>query len=340
MKLNEKLTKIFEGIDPTGSMPDEIKSDIIDTFTESVKELSLVEKKKYEHRAKKAILSIKEEANVRMKELAKSIKEACDAEIEEVTTAKDDEKAKAVESALEEQDKEYTEKMSELVEAIDKDRSAKLDEIVTKYESNIVNDKLVEQVSQYFDKYLEEVRPEETIVNECTARRHERLFSEMRTMLAVNDDYVQNEVAEAIFDAKSQLDEKDNKIKELMSTNEIVSEQVKQMEAVSLLESKVQDLTPKERAFIETRFDGCTASVIEEKFDEAVKAFKKDEMDRLKKLTKKSSSKVKSKIKPIENVQETKKPSKAKVMTESTDGVIDKSADGFIDEYANMCKRK
>ena len=45
----------------------------------------------------------------------------------------------------------------------------------------------------------------------------EESVTEIRKILAVNDDYVRTEIKEAVEDAKSQLDEKDETINQLIN---------------------------------------------------------------------------------------------------------------------------
>ena len=326
------MTKIFESIDPSGNLPDDVKTGLISLISEKTEELSAVSKQKYQHRANKVISDIKTEANKRMKSLASELKEACDKEINELKSEH------AIQ--LDEQDISYTDKMVKLVEAIDSDRTEKMELVVEKLTKTkldeSVNVDLVNDVSKYLDAHLTEIEPTETLISEARMLQYEKMYSGLRELLVVNDDFVRTEVTEAIMDAKSQLSRKDTKISKLNESNRVLSESLDKIEATRLLEKKLMDLSPKESIYLESIFNGCGTQMIEDKFDEARKAFVKDETGRLKKLKEKSSSKIKTRINPIESAV---KKSKAKATSVNlAESKTDSSeTSSYVDSYAELC---
>jgi hypothetical protein len=184
-----------------------------------------------------------------------------------------------LESLYEAIDLDHTEKTKQLLEAIDEDRSAKLKHITTVFEESAV-----ERVKSFMDTYIEEAMPVTTEVDVAKLMRLEEAVNSIREILVVNDDFVQNEVKEALVDVKSQLDEakssKDDAVNDLMVENMELRKELKKNEATRLLESITADMKPSMAAFVKKYFkDENDVSVISEKKDEAIALFEAEEAD-------------------------------------------------------------
>jgi hypothetical protein len=143
-----------------------------------------------------------------------------------------------------------------------------------------VTEKLTDQVSDYLDAYLEEVKPQETLIDSSKMKRLEKMFEGIKEIMMVNDDYVQDEIKEAILDAKSIIEAKDKEINKLMLEKVQLGKKIKIDEAQQVLEEKISGSSPKLKAYLETTFKGASKEIIEEKFDEAVTAFENEEQTR------------------------------------------------------------
>jgi len=197
--------------------------------------------------------------------------------LQEALDKMDDEHVEMFNEALEAQDELQSHMLEQLVEMIDEDHLNKLNTIEeafkTQYETTIT-----EKVNEFIDTYIAESMPTREVVDGAKLQRLEECMSSIREILVVNDDFVQTEVKEALEDAQTQLDEKQEKINSLMVENMDIRKQVKKSEAVSLLEKKTKGMKPAQAAFVTNFFEGVNdPKVISEKLNDAVKAFKADE---------------------------------------------------------------
>jgi len=289
MTLKEHLMKIDPSMDET--LIDEFVAMVDTSITEAkkagfnegiakVSELdeensdkmeSLFEELKVKHTT--ALTEQEEEFNKKLTELEEKLTTDHTAALD----AQDGEFAEMFQEALDAQDELQTSMLDELVEKLDTDYTAKLDTIEeafkTQYETTIT-----EKVNEFIDTYIAESVPQEVVVDSAKLRRLEECMHSIRETLVINDDFVQTEVKEALEDAQSQIDEKQEKINSLMVENMDIRKQIKSSEAASLLEKKTADMKPAMASYIENYFDGVKdPKVISEKLDDAVKAFKADE---------------------------------------------------------------
>ncbi len=241
--------------------------------------------------------------------------------VKQVTENIDIDHGKKLEQILDKIDEDHTAKLEQVVEAIDKDHTEKLEKVIeTLQDKN--DEKLMEHISDYLDTYLNEVKPKEVIVNEAKLKRFEKMFEGLKEILIVNDDVIQTEVKEAILDAKDIIESKDKEINRLMLEKVELTNKIKNEEAQQVLMNKLNGSSPKLKAYLETTFKNASKDIIEEKFDEAVDAFEKDEQSRRDEILENEVSGVKPK----------------QVITENL--VQDRSVtDPTMDQYVNMIKK-
>jgi hypothetical protein len=191
----------------------------------------------------------------------------------------DEEVTAKAKEMLEHQDADHAKKFDLALEALDDDRAGKLQEVINYYE-NLYEDKIVEKVNDYLEAFLEEALPTADAVDALELSRLQEAFETIKKICVVNDDYVQSEICEALEDAKTQVQEKQDKINELMQEKIELVKKIKEDEAGDLLESKTKDMKPAEAAYVCKFFEGATAEEISERLDEAVEAFEKDQAEK------------------------------------------------------------
>ena len=213
--MKDKLKAILEQIDPKQEyFTESIQNDFVALFEAKLEEKN-IEIQKLEESHTESLARLDE---VHTKTLSESIdrldEEHCE-KMKEVVAHIDTVHYNKMKTVLEAIDADRVGKLNKIEEKIDADHTAKLQNIINMYESNY-SDNLVEKVSDYLDVYLEEVLPEEKAVNMAKVARYDDVFTEMRKLLVVTDEFVNSEIKEAVEDAKQQLDEKTDSINELM----------------------------------------------------------------------------------------------------------------------------
>ena len=119
-------------------------------------------------------------------------------------------------------------------------------------------------------------RVEEKAVNMAKVARYDEIFSEMRKLLVVSDEFVNSEIKEAVEDAKQQLDEKTDSINELMLEKIAMAKAIERLEAKSLLREETENMTAGEKAYITNFFENANVEEINSKLNEAVRAYDND----------------------------------------------------------------
>jgi len=269
--MKDELKQILEKVDPN-----------FEIFTEAVQEefVSLIESKI--DQAKQAAFEVgnerllEQDADHAQKltalveaidadhaEKLESLVEAIDsdhaAKLENLMEAIDTDHAEKLQNLVEAIDDDHTDKLQAMLEAIDADHVAKLKAVIKKYETE-TEDRIVEGVSDYLDTYIEESMPSNELADLAKLQRLEEAYTQIRKIVAVNDDFIQEEVKEAMIDAKIQLDEKQSKIDSLLAEKVQMRKEFRQFEAQQVLEEKTKDMPAKKRAYVRSFLKEATSS--------------------------------------------------------------------------------
>jgi hypothetical protein len=309
--MKDKLKKIFEKVDPS-IFPEKIQAELT-TLIES--KIKLTEEKAFESgyaEGKKLLEKQDEEYTEKLKKLVETYDEDHSAKLQKLVEKIDTDHTKKLEKLVEDIDADHTKKFEAIVEKIDRDHTAKLEDVISLATKQIneakaevsalkeskVNES-VEAVSKYLDTYLEEAVPTAKVTDAAKLARLTEAFNKMKEILVVNEDYVQTEIREAVQDAKCQLDEKDNKINQLMAEKVELKANMKKYEAEKLLESTTKTMSPTKKAFIEKFFEGSDVKEISARLDEAVKAFDKENTQKREMLIEKNKNAGTKIVKPV-----------------------------------------
>jgi hypothetical protein len=224
-------------------------------------------------------------------------------EIETAFNASVDQKVKIhVEKALMEQDEDYSKKLEKLVEAIDTDHTAKLDkvvealdadraeklkQVVKKYETALhteatsFKDTLVNTISRYLEKYLDEKLPLADIEQAVKNKKALNMLNNLREALAVDMALSNDSIKEAVVDGKNKIDEA---VQQLEASNKKVNEltnELNKMRADLALEKVVQDLDSDKKVYMKKMLKGKSADFITENFKYTLGLYEKTEEERL-----------------------------------------------------------
>ncbi len=299
MTVKELFEQLISQIDPDNTLINEDKkSELIQLFEEKISEIKeksfedALDTIDEEHSAKlQNVISIMESMDEdhanKFKEIVEDIDNDHSEKLQEIIESIDEDHTSKFKNALDAIDEEHSATLKKVLSKIDEEHTAKLQKVMNMYEEKESGD-LSEQISDYLDVYLENVKPATTIVNEERLNKLETTFEQLRNVLMVNDEYVQTEVKEAIIDAKNIIEEKEKEVNRLMLekvemnkkvklTEAKIADKVEKLETERLLEDKIKGCSPKLQAYLELCFEHASKDDIEEKFDEAVEAFKQTE---------------------------------------------------------------
>lgn len=219
---------------------------------------------------------------------------------EEIT---DEDHTKKLEEVTEFLDKDHTKKLEEIAELIDEDHTEKLEEVVS-FIREEETDKIVEKLSKYIESNLEDYIPEQKLVDEAKLERFKKTFEEAKQILCINDEFINDEVAEAMKEAKDKIDSQEDELNILTEQRNDIKEKFLKLESRQVINRKTKNVSPKLKAYLETRFLGSSIEDIEEQFDEAIDAFNEDEDVEREKLLKEQDLNNKPRIRKEDKSQD------------------------------------
>jgi hypothetical protein len=283
--MKDKLKAILESVDPKQEIfTDEMQESLISQLDEKINEkveaarTELMEKHadKLEELNTEHTKVLEEKLTEqdtdhasKLEKLLEDIDTDHSQKLEMVLEKKDAQHTEELEKLKEDIDTEHTEKLEKVLEHLDTDATTKLTQVKEFYESTYEDD-IINSLSDFLDTYIEKHQPEAVVVESTKLDRLEKMFESMKELLVVNDEYVHTEIKEALEDGKSQLDEKDAKIDELMMEKIKLNKKIKKFEADKLLGEKTKNMDEIEKSYILTQFAESSVEEIENQIDKGI----------------------------------------------------------------------
>jgi len=235
----------------------------------------------------------------------------------------------AVEAALVKQDEEYASKLVAVLEAIDADHTEKLDKIVARidethsakfkhaldsidnshseklvklvklYENALNNDAknfkdtLVEQLSNYIDLYIDKAIPAKQIEEATQNARSRKIVNEVKRLIGLSDEFVNENVKEALIDGKSQIDEANAQISKLQGQIKLITEKAENAEKQLFLEKKLENFPKAKKDYMVRVLSEKKIESIKENFNYVAEMYDKKEEDEVQVLKESAQTKTK-----------------------------------------------
>jgi hypothetical protein len=215
-----------------------------------------------------------------------------------------------LEMVIEKIDADHTAKLKKLVEAIDTDHAVKLQklikgidqkhtqmlqQVVEKYEGEMAEEaksfqeRLVEEVSNYLDLYIEKSIPTEQITEAVNNIRAVKQLAQIRQIVGISEEFIDNEVKEALVDGKKTIDSLRAELNEALKENAQLNNRANKAEASIILEKKTADMPSAKKQFVTKLLGNKAPQYIEENFQYVVDMFEKEtqeEVDEIKESVK------------------------------------------------------
>jgi len=250
--------------------------------------------------------------------------------IAEAVEKKAEEKVQlAVEAALVKQDEEYASKLEKVLEAIDADHTEKLDKIVARidethaakfqhalqsldethsvklvklvklYENALKNEAeqfkntLVEQLSNYIDLYIDKAIPAQQIQEATENARSRKIVNEVKRLVGLSDEFVNESIKEALLDGKKQIDEANSRVEEVQKQLKLVTEKAANAEKNLFLEKKLENFPVAKKEYMQRVLSEKSLSAIKENFEYVSEMYDKKESDEVETLKESTTPKSK-----------------------------------------------
>jgi hypothetical protein len=211
---------------------------------------------------------------------------------------------------IEQVDEDHTNKLKKLVEAIDMDHSAKLQKLVKgiddkhcsmlqqvkeKYENHLnqeaknFQEKIVEEVSNYLDLYIDKNLPKEQIAEAVKNIKAAKQLDQIRQIVGLTEEFLDSEVKEALIDGKKTIDSLRNELNESLKENVDLMNRTTKAESFIVLEQKTSDMPSAKKQFVNKLLANKSPDYINENFGYVVEMFEREsqaEVDEVKESVK------------------------------------------------------
>jgi hypothetical protein len=237
-------------------------------------------------------------------------------------------------------DTDHAVKLQKLVKGIDKKHTQMLQQVVEKYNAELTEkatsfqDGLLEEISNYLDLYLDRNLPKEQISEAVNNIKAVKQLAQIRQIVGISEDFVDNEVKEALVDGKRTIDSLRAELNESLKENAELNQRVNNAESSIILEKKTADMPSAKRQFVTKLLRNKTPRYIEENFSYVVDMFEKEteeEVDEIKESVKSQFTKTPRVDRQI--IEESKTIDNEMERTESSDSVI-----GYLNEMKNLSR--
>jgi hypothetical protein len=182
-------------------------------------------------------------------------------------------------------DEDHSVKLQKVVKRIDKDHSGKFQKVIEHYENLLkkeaikFKDTLVNEVSNYIELYIDQTIPMKQIAEACENTQAKNILTEMKKLLAIDEEYVTENVREALEDGKNTITTLHKELNEAVKENVKLNQQVKGIKAELILEQKTQHMPKNKRDFVRRILNEKSPDYIKENFDYVVEMFEHNEND-------------------------------------------------------------
>jgi hypothetical protein len=216
-----------------------------------------------------------------------SVDEKVKIHVEKALMEQDEDYSKKLEKLVEAIDADHTSKLEKVVESIDNDRAEKLKAVVEKYETAIATEAnnfkttLVESISNYLEKFLEEKLPLSDIEAAVKNKKALNMLTNIREALAVDMALSKDSIKDAVIDGKKKIDEAVNQLEASNKKVTELSNELNKIKAELALEKNVQDLDADKKVYMKKMLKGKSADFITENFKYTLGLYEKTEEERL-----------------------------------------------------------
>jgi hypothetical protein len=282
-----------------------IKNILNEQFKELVSEetLDTIEK------AFEQAVNEKFEAKIKLEResIEQSLDESYTTKLEELVEKIDADHTAKLKKLIEAIDTDHAVKLQKLVEGIDKKHTSLLKQVVEKYETELeeeassFQERLVEEISNYLDLYLDRAIPSQQIAEATQNVKASKQLNQIRQIIGISEDFIDTEIKEALVDGKRTIDSLRAELNDVLKENADLNQRANRAESTILLEKKTSDMPTAKKNFIVKLLGNKAPQFIEENFSYCVAMFEREsqeEIDEVKESIKQQFTKTPSVDRP------------------------------------------
>lgn len=237
----------------------------------------------------------KEKIQLESENVKQKLDEDYTAKLQTVIDRIDEDHTKKLKKLVEAIDTDHAVKLQKLVKGIDKKHTAMLNQIVEKYEGKVLEeaktfqDRLVEEVSNYLDLYIDKSIPKDQISEAVANIKAAKQLQQIRQIVGISEEFVDNEVKEALVDGKKTIDSLRSELNVALKENADLSLRANKAQAYIILEQRTSDMPSAKKHFVNKLLGNKAPEYIEENFQYVVDMFEREyqeEVDEIKESVK------------------------------------------------------
>jgi hypothetical protein len=237
----------------------------------------------------------KEKIQLESENLKQKLDEDYTAKLEQLVEKIDTDHTAKLKKLVEAIDTDHAIKLQKLVKGIDKKHTEMLQQVVEKYEGQMTEEakgfqeRLVEEVSNYLDLYIDKALPKEQISEAVANIKAVKQLEQIRQIVGISEEFVDSEVKEALVDGKKTIDSLRAELNEALKENAELNQRANKAEATIILEQKTSDMPSAKKQFVTRLLGNKAPQYIEENFQYVVEMFEKEaqeEVDEIKESVK------------------------------------------------------
>jgi hypothetical protein len=185
------------------------------------------------------------------------------------------------------------------MQTLDETHSVKLVKLVKLYENALKNEAeqfkntLVEQLSNYIDLYIDKAIPAEQIREATENARSRKIVNEVKRLVGLSDEFVNESIKEALLDGKKQIDEANVRTSEVEKQLKLITEKAAVAEKNLFLEKKLENFPAAKKEYMQRVLSEKSLSSIKENFNYVSEMYDKKESDDVEVLRESTSPKSK-----------------------------------------------
>lgn len=179
-------------------------------------------------------------------------------------------------------DADHTAKLQNVLRAIDEKHAGMLEQVVEKYETALqteavqYKDKLIEEVSNYLELYIEKLIPTQQINEAVENIQARRIVDQIRELVSIDEQFINSEIKEALVDGKRTIDSLQKELNEAVGINATLEERLGTVESALLLENKTKNLNEDSKRHVKRLLKDKSTDYIKENYQYVVEMFEKE----------------------------------------------------------------
>jgi 3-methyladenine DNA glycosylase AlkC len=215
--------------------------------------------------------------------VTEAVKAKVELEVKEALQEQNLDHAQKLQKVLETIDEDHCSKFKKVVQKIDEDHSVKLKNVIKHYEKLLKEEaetfkkNMVEEISNYVELYIDKTVPARQIAEACENTRAKNILEEMKKLLSIDEEYINENIREALQDGKSTIGKLQRELNEAVKENVKLAKEMSFIKSDLILEKKTQHMAADKKNYVRKILADKSPDYITENFEYVIEMFERDD---------------------------------------------------------------